>query len=271
VNHNKPTFAWDYRFEGKNEGFPLLWLHGFMGTGDDWLDLIQNHFSDYCNILINLPGHSGSAIPANLPFTDILDSLIKQLKHSGFDKFIPIGYSMGGRLAFQLQQHVPERIPALVFLSSAPGLKTKHERQQRILDDKALIDRLENIGFAEFLQEWYSAGLFGALKHNSNLFTKLCHTRSHNDVKQLRLALAVMGNGALPSRWNRLQDILVPTLLMTGALDSKYCQLNQEIYQQISGSIHRLISDAGHAFHLEKPLETARLIRHFLSEIIEGE
>jgi 2-succinyl-6-hydroxy-2,4-cyclohexadiene-1-carboxylate synthase len=271
VNQVRPVYEWNYRLEGKSEGFPLLWLHGFMGTGDDWLELVQNQFSDYCNILINLPGHAGSVIPAKTQFTDILDALVKRLVASGFEKFIPIGYSMGGRIAFHLQQHVPERIPALIFLSSAPGLKTNLERQQRKIEDEQLMNKMEELGSSAFLEEWYSSGLFGEIKHNSALFTKLCHARSDNDARQLRQALELMGNGALASLWDHLKGIAVPALLMTGELDSKYFQLNQEINRDISESSHRQVAGAGHAFHLEKPLETARIIRHFLSEIIEGE
>ncbi len=242
-----------------------------MGSGNDWLELAQTYFPNYYNILVNLPGHGETALPVDVNFTEILSTLTKQLKNTGIEKFIPIGYSMGGRLAFHLHQLAPERIPALVFLSSAPGLKTRSEQRQRRLDDSRLLDKLERIGFSDFIEEWYSAGLFGDIKNSGTLYNKLYHARSNNDIEQLRQALELMGNGALPSLWDHLEDIAVPTLLMTGALDSKYFQLNHEIQGKISGSIHKQVADAGHAFHLEKPLETAQIMRHFLSEIFEGE
>ncbi|MBC8375620.1 MAG: alpha/beta fold hydrolase [FCB group bacterium] len=271
MNPTSSTSEWKYRIVGNTGGYPLLWLHGFMGGGDDWLDLAQTHFSDYCNILLDLPGHDGSIIPSDTIFETMLTALPRQLSNSGVEKFIPIGYSMGGRIGFHLQKIIPKNIPALVFLSSAPGLKTRNEREQRTIDDVHLMDKLDTIGIAHFLKEWYSSALFGEIKNNSTLFTDLCHKRSNNDTKQLRQALVLMGNGALPSLWDDLNDITIPTLLVTGELDSKYHQLNQEINLGIAGSIHHQIADAGHAFHFEKPLETARIIRHFLSEIIEGE
>ena len=271
MNLPSSTYDWKYRIEGNTEGYPLLWLHGFLGAGEDWLELVRTHFSDYCNILVDLPGHSGSIMPTDSIFANMLTALPQQLSNSGFEMFTPIGYSMGGRIGFHLQQLAPEKIPALVFLSSAPGLKTRNEREQRTIDDVQLMNKLASIGVSPFLKEWYSSDLFGKIKNNAILFSELCHTRSNNDTEKLRQALALMGNGALPSLWDNLEDIAVPTLLMTGELDSKYFQLNQEINQKIAGSIHNQVADAGHAFHLEKPLETARIIRHFLSEIIEGE
>ncbi len=271
VNLPDATYKWEYRFEGKKEGYPLLWLHGFLGSGDDWLGLVQSQFSDYCNILVNLPGHGKSDLPTNTDFTKLLTALLKQIALSGIENFTPIGYSMGGRIAFHLQHLAPERIPALIFLSSAPGLETRVEREQRRIDDEILMDRLEGLGISTFLKEWYSSPLFGDIKHHSTLFSELCQTRQNNDVEQLRRALILMGNGALPSLWANLKGIAAPTLLMTGGLDSKYFKLNQAINQAIPRSIHHQVADAGHAFHLEKPLETARIIRHFLSETIEGE
>ncbi|MBT3252881.1 MAG: 2-succinyl-6-hydroxy-2,4-cyclohexadiene-1-carboxylate synthase [Candidatus Marinimicrobia bacterium] len=271
MNLPSSAYEWKYRLEGNTKGYPLLWLHGFMGAGDDWLELVQPHFSDYCNILIDLPGHGKSRIPTEATFVKMLSALPGQLSKSGIEKYTPIGYSMGGRIGFHLHILAPEKIPALIFLSSAPGLKTRNEREQRTHDDVLLMDKLDSTGVSPFLQEWYSSDLFGEIKNNSTLFRALCHKRSNNDSSQMRQALTLMGNGALPSQWDNLEDISVPTLLMTGELDSKYFQLNQEMNQIIPGSIHQQVSDAGHAFHLEKPLETARIIRHFLSEIIEGE
>ncbi len=271
MNLPDPHYDWDFRIEGKSNGFPLLWLHGFMGVKTDWLDLVQNQFLDFRNILINLPGHGGSIIPEHTQFKNMLLSLTKKLEIAGIDKFIPIGYSMGGRIAFHLQTLAQERIPALVFLSSAPGLKTSLERQKRRIEDEQLMARLEGIGFSSFLEEWYSAELFGNIKNDTDIFSKLCRSRSNNDMGQLRKSLEIMGSGALSSIWKNLNEIMVPTLLLSGAMDSKYGQLNQEISMQIPRSSHHQIPDAGHAFHLEKPLETARLIRHFLREVIEGE
>lgn len=264
-------YVWEYTIEGKREGYPLLWIHGFMGSGDDWLEIVNDQFSDYCNILVNLPGHGGSGIPVHTPFKILLAQLINQLSESGIDKYTPIGYSMGGRVGFHLQNLAPERIPALIFLSSAPGLKTTSGQDQRRIADGILMERMESLGISTFLKEWYSSPLFGDIKNHSNLFEKLCQARSGNEVEKLRQALELMGNGALPSLWDELVNIAAPTLLITGKLDQKYFTLNQEINKRVPESIHHQITDAGHAFHLEKPLETARIIRHFLRQIIEGE
>ena len=271
VNQASSHFEWSYKLTGDIDGVPLLWLHGFMGSGQDWLELTQNHFTDFCNILVDLPGHGESTLATGMTFTSMLDTLIDQLELSGIEAFIPIGYSMGGRMAFHLQANAPEKVKAQILLSSAPGLKTQLEREQRVRADGKLMDKLESMGFKAFLAEWYSSQLFGSIRNNPDLMDILTQKRSSNDVEQLRRSLSLMGNGALSSQWENLKNMTAPTLLITGESDEKYAHLNQEMHSKIPGSIHQQIKEAGHAFYLEKPLETARIIRDFLSEIIEGE
>jgi len=131
--------------------------------------------------------------------------------------------------------------------------------------------RLEHLGFEKFIDEWYSATLFGNISTNQSLMNSLQKARSSNDIKQLGKNLELMGNGALPSLWSSLGNQRAPTQLITGGLDTKYYELNAEINNQLEDCSHTVVPNAGHAFHIEKPLETAAIIRHFLSKTIEGD
>ncbi len=264
-------FNWDLSLRGTRTGFPLLWLHGFMGSSADWTALVDEHFSDYWNILADLPGHGNSHLSIGISFQDILAKLHSQLNAYRITSFIPIGYSMGGRVAFHLQHHLPDQIPALIGISSAPGLSTEQDRRQRKQADANLMDKLAHVGFHSFLKEWYKLPLFQSIHRNNRLMTELQKTRSQNDLSQLKMALDLIGNGALPSLWENLSSINAPVLLIGGSLDQKYKNINRKMIQYLPQGQHQLIKGGDHAFHLEKPLETARLIRQFLRETIEGE
>lgn len=255
---------------GKRDGYPLLWLHGFMGSSQDWLPLVNEYFSEYCNVLVDLPGHGKSLFSGKNSYPEILHILNQQLRSEGIETYIPIGYSMGGRLALHLQQHHPDNIPAMVGLSTAPGLKTAQERWQRRLSDSELMDRLDTMGFKDFLSEWYQLPLFQTISKNKSLVKFLITSRSSNDPIQLRRALDLFGNAAMPSLWEKLPELDYPVLLISGSEDSKYCEINKEMIGLLPQGDHRIIEGGDHAFHLEKPLETAQLIRHFLRESIEG-
>lgn len=232
---------------------------------------MNEHFREYCNILVDLPGHGHTYLPENLEYPELLERLKQQLSLAGYQSFVPIGYSMGGRFALHLQQHFPESIPALVGLSTAPGLKTAQERQQRINSDTELMHRLDRVGFTTFLKEWYELPLFQSIYKNDKQIFWLMTTRSDNDPEQLSRALQHLGSGSLPSLWGSLPDMELPILLLSGALDQKYCELNHEMATQLPHAQHQILDGGDHAFHLEKPLETAHLIKQFLRETIEGE
>lgn len=270
VNPERTNFMWHMNIVGKHDGFPLLWLHGFMGSSEDWLPLVNEHFPEYRNILVDLPGHGKSLFSGQNNYPAFLDSLRQQLNSLGIKTFIPIGYSMGGRIALHLQQHDPDHIPALVGLSTAPGLKTDQEIQQRRLSDTELMNKLDKQGFNTFLSKWYKFPLFQSISKDKELLNNLTITRSFNNPGQLRQALDLFGTAAMFSLWEKLPEIDIPVLLISGSKDSKYCNINREMVTLLSRGDHQIIENADHAFHLEKPLETAHLIRHFLRESIEG-
>ncbi len=270
VAPEKTKFKWYLQILGNRSGLPLLWLHGFMGAGEDWEALVAEHFSEYCNILVDLPGHGCSIIFDESSYSSILDNLKEQLTVMGIAAFIPIGYSMGGRIALHLQQRFPQSIPALIGLSMAPGLKTDQERQQRRQADTELMNKLDQHGFTAFLEEWYKMPLFQSIYKNEKLLTTLMSARSSNDPDQLRKSIDLFGNGALPSLWQALQNMDIPILLINGSKDSKYCNINQEMFDLLPQARQQIIQDGDHAFHLEKSMDTALAIRHFLREINKG-
>lgn len=241
-----------------------------MGSSQDWKPLVNDHFSDYCNILVDIPGQGESNLNNNNEFRELLNDLLDQLKSAGFDQFIPIGYSMGGRIAFHIQNRYPKHIPAMVGLSAAPGLLTESERATRRTSDLALMDELEQVGFDTFLRKWYSLSLFQSIGKNSHLIEALIRSRSQNDSVQLSKTLLVFGNGAMKPLWDDLPSMNIPVLLLSGALDKKYCGINSEMLSHLPMGEHHTIENADHAFHLEKQLDTANLIRHFLRQVIKG-
>jgi 2-succinyl-6-hydroxy-2,4-cyclohexadiene-1-carboxylate synthase len=177
---------------------------------------------------------------------------------------------MGGRIALHIQQAYPDHVPALVGLSTAPGIKDNNERLSRLASDTSLMNELEACGFESFLNEWYDLPLFCSIHNNKPLIDSLIASRSKNDPKQLRKSLELLGNGAMPSLWEDLTEMNLPILLVTGTEDKKYENINLEMSNLMPLAEHQSIQGADHTFHLEKPLDTAHLIRHFLRQVIEG-
>ena len=259
---------WHIQSAGPKSDYQLVWFHGFMGSSKDWLGEISSPFSDYTNIYIDLPGHGQSRLMGTETYQALLTGLKDQLLQLNAKKTILIGYSMGGRVALHFQHLFPEWVHAFVGLSTAPGLRSQEEREQRQAADEGLIHKLREQGFEKFLQLWYGLPLFHTIKNHPELLRSLTQSRANNDPEQLGLALKALGNGALPSLWPNLEQVNIPTLLGCGGEDSKYGKITDEMQLQLPLAETFTISGASHAFHLEKPLETAAAIRHFLSNTI---
>ena len=101
-----------YKTEG--EGFPLLFLHGFLEDLRMWEFLPTSHLK-FKKIFLDLPGHGSSTILEGTPsITAIAGLIINELKQLGIDKFHVVGHSMGGYVALELAKFgVVEKIVLL--------------------------------------------------------------------------------------------------------------------------------------------------------------
>ncbi|PMP71903.1 MAG: 2-succinyl-6-hydroxy-2,4-cyclohexadiene-1-carboxylate synthase, partial [Chloroflexus aggregans] len=79
-------------------------------------------------------------------------------------------------------------------------------------------------------------------------------------------ALRGMSVGRQPSLWAALPVIVTPTLLITGALDEKFCAIGAQMAALMPHARHVIVPDAGHAAQLEQPEIVAQAIIAFLQE-----
>jgi 2-succinyl-6-hydroxy-2,4-cyclohexadiene-1-carboxylate synthase len=267
-NNNR---IWNLERSGDPQGPAILWLHGFMGSHRDWSDLVENHFRDFNNIIPDLPGHGKSKMSETATFPILANDLFAQISKLSIDQFTIIGYSMGGRFGLHFQKRYPCHVASIVGLSIGPGLKSAEERAARLVSDANLIQKMKSMGITSFLKDWYTMPIFQSIARNESILSDLNQSRQINDPEQLEKSLRVLGNGALYSLWDYLPQIEVPVLLLSGKLDQKYRRINEQMKSLITKSQHEVIDQGDHAFYLEKPLETAILIRTFLRNLNKGE
>lgn len=196
------------------------------------------------------------------------DAVIEALDEAGAEECHIVGYSMGGRLALYLALRQPKRVASVLLESSSPGLKTDEERAVRRRSDEALARRLEAVdseGFRTFLEEWHRQPLFASLAGYDGLIEGLVKEREKNDPEELARSLRGMGTGSQPSLWEELPTLSVPTLAVAGELDEKFVGIAQEMSASSRNIESVAVRGAGHNLHVEKPRESARLLRRDLS------
>ena len=238
-------------------GRPLLLLHGFTGSAGTWKPLIDALPPHFRTIAPDVIGHGRSDSPPDAGryrMECCVADLLAMLDTLQVERAAVLGYSMGGRGALHLAAAAPERVGALVLESSSPGIADPAERQARVAADAALAESIERAGLAAFVERWERLPLFASqssLPHEAR--ARLRAQRLRNDPRGLANSLRGMGAGSQEPLWEQLPALNIPTLLIAGELDAKYCALAGQMQALLPNARSAIVPGAGHAVHLEQP------------------
>jgi len=247
---------------------PLLLLHGFTGSRHNWGATVQALAPVCTTLTVDLLGHGQTdapADPARYSMAASAADLAALLAVVASGPVNLLGYSMGGRLALYFALTYPHLVNALILESASPGLATAAERAARQQSDDALAERIEREGIAPFVDYWEALPLFAtqqrlpaAVRH------RLHEQRLANQPLGLANSLRGMGTGMQPSLWEQLPALTMPTLVLAGALDTKFCAIAEQMAQALRNPTLAIVPDAGHTIHLEQPAIFQQRVAQFI-------
>ncbi len=246
----------------RGDGPALVMAHGFTQTHRVWGGLDTRLCEDHTVVAVDLPGHGGAHDVA----ADLVDGAALLGATGGPADYL--GYSMGARFCLHLALARPDLVHRLVLVSGTAGLDDPGERSSRRLSDEALAERLDpRVGgppvdtVAEFVVRWVSNPMFGPVPASANAIEERCTNTAAGLASSLRLA----GTGTQAPLWDRLSELTMPVLLVTGACDAKFTELGRRLVDSFGGPVsHVVVDDADHAPHLQRPAEVAEAVRSFL-------
>jgi len=113
-------------FEVHGTGEPLLLLHGFSGSSQDWIPSLEQWETKFQLILPDLRGHGRSGILSK-PFRheDAAFDMFALLDHLKITACKGVGISAGGNVLLHMATKRPERITAMVLVSGTPYFPTQ--------------------------------------------------------------------------------------------------------------------------------------------------
>lgn len=256
-----------YHLAIAGQGSPLLLLHGFAGSIQNWDSLIATLQANFRVIAIDILGHGLSDKPPDVEryrIERVAEDMATLLLKLGNHPVHLLGYSMGGRLALYLAVHYPELIQSLVLESSSPGILSPAERENRTQQDAHLASEILQNGIEWFVEYWEQIALFASQKAlPTEAYLAQRQQRLHNDPLGLANSLLGMGTGQQPPLWGALPQLVFPTLLIAGQLDSKYIQINQSMAEYLPNVETHFVENAGHNVHLEDSAQFLKAINHF--------
>lgn len=254
--------------EEHGRGAPLLLLHGFTGSARSWDPVIAAWAVRFRVLAVDLIGHGQSDAPSDPrrygmePAVADLTSVLAEL---GLERASVVGYSLGGRVALRLAVERPERISRLVLISASAGIADADERAARLARDEALAERIEREGVARFVDGWEREPLFASQRALPEpMRAALRATRLGHSAQGLANSLRGMGTGRMEPLWDRLSEVGAPALVVSGALDERYCEIGARLAAALPRGRQAVVAGAGHAPHLERPEALGRLVRDFL-------
>ena len=102
-------------------GEPLLLLHGFTGSGEDWTHVFAEPLAGYRVIVPDLPGHGRSQNPrSDFKFADVARDVFALLDELRIDRVKAIGMSAGANTLLHMATQQPHRISAFIHVSGTP-------------------------------------------------------------------------------------------------------------------------------------------------------
>lgn len=250
----------------------MVWLHGFLGDGRDWV-FLSRAFPDHQHWLPDLTGHGQTGIwHHDGGFDALVVALMDEWSAAGNPPMTVIGYSMGGRLALHWAMRHPKNIRRLALLSASAGIATEEARLARRQHDDELASRLLHIhdeaGMARFLEDWYAAPLWQSLHdvYKQNLIEQ----RRQQNPQALAMGLRAMSIGRQPYHLPDLASFTHPALLMAGAKDPKFVTITQEMQAHWSLAKSVIVSNAGHNLIIECPDLVTDTLKSFFADSLSS-
>lgn len=194
-------------------------------------------------------------VPDNLSF---VDSALALGATGG--RAVYVGYSMGGRLVLRLALDRPDLVAGLVLVSATPGIAGTEARATRAAADGQLAEDVVRTGVEDFLIRWLDQPLFATLSRNQS---RLEARVAWATAPRLAHQLSTLGQGLMAPLWDRLAELDLPVLVVTGGQDERYCAIGDDVARRVRGSASVRLA-GGHALPLETPGALAREIAAFV-------
>lgn len=243
----------------------LLMLHGFMGNSHVF-DPLMEELKSFCNpITIDLAGHGQTQSPTDPDFYTAdrqVHQIMSIISRLNFENLYLYGYSMGGRLAFQILASHSKLFSAAFIESSHCGIQSDEERLSRQILDEKRAQQIES-GFENFIEDWSNLPLF---QHTpKNLKAVYENIMKQQNPEQLAASLRGFGAGIMPEICDQISNLNLPLTLIAGELDHKYVTLMTKLSSQFKSADLHIAEKAGHRVHTDQPKKLIQILKNTIT------
>ena len=249
-------------FEAVGEGRPLIILHGLLGSADNWRSMSHRLGAHYQVLAVDLRNHGRS------PHSDIFDydvmvaDLREFVEQQALTRIMPLGHSIGGKVAMQFAIDYSEQVDSLVIVDIGP--KPYEPSQRYILEALRSLDLTRCKSFADV-----DAALAAEVSGES-LRQFLLKNLARDENGRLRWKVHLE---AIDRNYDKLARGLAPgrtfdkpTLFIRGGRSNYIEDDDALLIRQIFPRAEiATLPEAGHWVHVDAPEEFFQTVLNFLN------
>ena len=214
--------------EWSTEGVPLVLLHGLGNEAHLWDDFVPSVTPHYRVLALDQRGHGDSDWDpeARYDAESMTDDLEAVLDAVAIDRFVLVGFSMGGRVAMTFAGRHPERLAGLVIVDIGPEVDARGVLRisGEMSENRApVFSSIQE--YVAMLSLNYPAGQPDALKRMAEFGLR----RREDDLLELKMdpklrgtrptdaATRAMEEQFIQQQWDALAKVPCATLVVRGA------------------------------------------------------
>lgn len=249
-------------FSIMGEGDPLIIIHGLFGTSDNLKQVAKSLSDSYKVYLIDSPAHGGSETVIPLTINNMASQVVSFCEQQQLNKVAILGHSLGGKIAMEIALSQPQLISKLIVADIAPvQYQSRHN---------AIIQALNAVPLADITSRKQADDVLkhGIPEMGVRAFLLKSLIKNSDNQWSWNFDLANLSH-YYPEliKANRTGSYDGPTLFVIGGQSDYVNQSHQQQIQQRFSNIKvKVIENAGHWLHAEKPVAFNKICADFLAQ-----
>jgi len=234
----------------------LLFVHGLNSSHEHWFNQVPVFARGRQVITVDLRGHgASSAPPEGYSAQDHAADIIELLDQLEYENVTVVGASLGGCIAQQIADRIPDRVKAIVPVGSCAQVPPELNRAE-------MLPMIEQMGFKNFLAQMLPAATFSpdVSPQLIQFVLGIAAAASDETIKARTLG------GLVYDDMDAARRISCPALIVVGENDKTTPRSCSETLRElIPNSSLSVVPSCGHLPHLEAPQIFNAILERFLT------